>query len=135
MKYLLDTNVCVQILRKKGSPLVKQRLGAHPPIDVVLCSIVVAELFYGAERSAKPTTGRQQTDAFIAHFKSLSVDEAVARVYGRIRSDLERLGRPIGQNDYLIAALAVANNLVLVTHNTIEFSRVPGLVLEDWETP
>lgn len=135
MKYLLDTNACVQALRRKGSPLLKHRLGQHPPGEVVLCSVVVGELLYGAERSADPARERALADAFAAQFVSLPFDDAAARIYARTRYDLESQGLPISENDYLIAAVALANNLILVTHNTKEFSRVPGLSLEDWEIP
>jgi len=135
MKYLLDTNPCVHALRKKGNPLVKQRLGTHPPGDIALCSVGVAELYYGAERSANPPKERALVDAFAVPYVCLPFDQPAADVYARVRADLESRGLPISENDYLIAAIALANNLILVTHNTKEFSRVPGLTLEDWEIP
>jgi tRNA(fMet)-specific endonuclease VapC len=135
VKYLLDTNTCVDCLRKKGNPLVQTRLGTHPPSDIALCSIVVAELRFGAEKSANPAKHHAQVDTFVSQFVSLSFDDVAARNYGQIRHTLESLGQAIGDNDTLIAAIAVANNLILVTHNTREFSRVAGLVLEDWQIP
>jgi tRNA(fMet)-specific endonuclease VapC len=135
VKYLLDTNACVHCLRKKGNPLVPARLGTHPPSDIALCSVVVGELHYGAEGSANPAKEHAQVDAFAAPYVSLTFDDAAARIYGQIRHDLESRGLAIGANDYLVAAIALAHNLILVTHNTAEFSRVAGLVLEDWEIP
>lgn len=135
MKYLLDTNACVQNLRTKGSALVKQRLGSHPPMDVVLCSVVVGELRYGAEGGASPSKEHVKVDAFVAQFVSLAFDNVTALIYGRIRHDLESRGLVIGANDLLIAAIALVHDLTLVTHNTNEFSRVAGLQLEDWEIP
>ena len=134
MKYLLDTNVCVAHLRGKNA-LVLHRFGLHPPTDLVLCSVVVGELCYGARRSLNPAREQALVDAFVAQFVSLPFDDAAARVYATIRHDLESRGLRIGENDLDIAAIALANNLVLVTHNTAEFSRVPGLTLEDWEVP
>jgi tRNA(fMet)-specific endonuclease VapC len=102
MKYLLDTNACVHNLRTKGSARVKARLGSHPPTDVVLCSIVVGELRYGAEGGTDPRKEHAKVDAFVAPFVSLSFDDAAASIYGRIRYDLESRGVVIGANDLLI---------------------------------
>lgn len=135
MKYLLDTNACIHNLRARGSALVKARLGTHPPADIVLCSIVVAELRYGAEGATNPTAEHAKVDAFVAPYTSLSFDDAAAAVYGRIRYDLESRGLVIGGNDLFVAAIALDRDLTLVTHNTAEFSRIGGLKLEDWEVP
>jgi tRNA(fMet)-specific endonuclease VapC len=122
-------------MRKKGNPLVPARLAAHPPADVVLCSVVVAELRYGAEQSANPPKGHAKVDAFVGRFISLSFDDAAARLFGEIRHALASVGLPIGPYDTMIAAIALAHDLTLVTHNTSEFSRITGLKLEDWEVP
>lgn len=135
MKYLLDANVCIHFLRKKGSLLVKQRLLAHPPSDLVLCAPVTAELYHGAARSTIPTTSRAQVDAFVRKFVVLPMDDAAASTYAAVRSGLEAKGWPIGAFDVLIASIALNHNLTLVTHNVGEFSRVPGLTLEGWELP
>jgi tRNA(fMet)-specific endonuclease VapC len=135
MKYLLDTNACVQCLRAKGNPLVKQRLGAHPSTDIVVCSIVVGELCYGAAKSQQPTTEQASVDAFIAPYLSLPFDDATARRYAELRAQLEAQGQIIADLDLMIAAIALVHGLIVVTHNTAHFSRVPGLVLEDWELP
>jgi tRNA(fMet)-specific endonuclease VapC len=92
-------------------------------------------LYYGAARSTNPARERAAVDAFAAPFACLPFDHTAADVYATIRADLESRGLPIGANDYLIAAVALANNLTLVTHNTTEFTRVKGLVVEDWEIP
>ena len=134
MKYLLDTNVCVVHMRGKNA-LVLQRIGSHPPTDIVLCSVVVAELRYGAEGATNPPKEHAKVDTFVAQFVSLPLDDAAAAVYGRIRRDLESRGVVIGANDLLIAAVALDRDLTLVTHNTAEFSRISGLKLEDWEIP
>lgn len=134
MKYLLDTNPCVVHLRGKNQ-LLLQRFAQHPVADIALCSVVVGELHYGVERSANPARERVLVDTFTAQFVSLPLDDAAARIYARTRYDLETRGLPISENDYLIAAIALAHDLILVTHNTKEFSRVPGLSVEDWEIP
>lgn len=132
--FLLDTNVCVQYLRGK-SVLVRQRLAARSTHEVRLCSVVLSELYVGALRSAEPAKNRVDVDQFATLFASLPFDDSAADVYARIRHHLESQGTPIGPYDLQIAAIALANGCTLVTHNTTEFSRVPGLLLEDWETP
>src|SRR5579885_1013462 len=128
--FLLDTNVCVQYLRGKNV-LVRQRLAAHPTHEVRLCSVVLSELYVGVLRSAQPARNRANVDQFAAPFVSLPFGDAAADVYGRIRHHLESQGTPIGPYDLQFSAIALANGCTLVTHNTSEFSRVPGLVLED----
>jgi tRNA(fMet)-specific endonuclease VapC len=133
--HLLDTNSCVDLLRRGTASNVTTKLRAAAPGSVVLCSVVVAELLYGAHRSATPGHTLSQVRAFCTQFVSLPFDDPAAEQYGEIRAQLAALGTPIGPNDLMIAAIARANGLTLVTHNTREFSRVTGLALEDWETP
>lgn len=135
MTHLLDTNSCIDHLRKGAGSNVTTRLAAASPGSVILCSVVVAELLYGAYRSAQQTRTMSQVQTFCAPFVSLPFDDRAAAEYGRIRAHLAGLGTPIGPNDLLIAAIALANGLIVVTHNTGEFSRVPGLALEDWVVP
>jgi tRNA(fMet)-specific endonuclease VapC len=97
------------------------------------CTIVKAELFYGSARSARPNENRAAQEAFLVGRPCFEFDNAAADEYARARALLEAAGTPIGTMDLLIAAIALANNLVVVTHNTRDFSRVPGLRLEDWE--
>lgn len=132
MKYLLDTNACIQYLHGKN-PHVRTNIAAHPPADIVVCSVVVAELLHGAEKSQNPAAELLKVRAFLASYRSLSFDDNWAEHYGRIRADLERRGLVIGGFDMLIAATTLAHGLTLVTHNTGEFSRVAGLLLVDWE--
>jgi tRNA(fMet)-specific endonuclease VapC len=131
--YLLDTNTCVDYLRHGPSSKVAGKLAAAPAASVVLCSVVVAELLYGAWRSARPATTVSQVLTFCAPFVSLPFDNKAAEEYGKLRAHLVGLGTTIGPNDLLIASIALANGLTVVTHNTSEFSRVPGLPLEDWQ--
>jgi tRNA(fMet)-specific endonuclease VapC len=132
MNYLLDTNTCVQYLNGR-SPNVKQRLEKTPAKEIVVCSIVKAELFFGAMKSVNPRRSLAKQKKFLDQVDSLPFDDQSAEIYGRIRAQLESQGTPIGPNDLLIAAIAIANNLTLVTHNTREFGRVAGLNIEDWE--
>ncbi len=103
------------------------------PDDIVVCSIVKAEMYFGAKRSNDPVKTRAEQDTFLALFQSLPFDDAAAEIYSDIRADLTQKGTPIGPNDLMIAAIAIANDLILITHNTREFSRVNNLSLEDWE--
>lgn len=132
MRYLLDTNACIRLLKGTSAPLAA-RLRAHPPSEVCLCSVVKAELLYGARRSARAADNLRLLERFFATFASLPFDDACAEQYGQLRSEIEARGTPIGPNDLLIAALARAHGLTLVTHNTGEFSRVMGLKIENWE--
>lgn len=132
MKYLLDTNTCIRFISKR-SPSVRAKLPTIPPREVVVCSIVRAELFYGAAKSQTPIATRAKQERFLRPYPTLPFDDQTADVYGRIRAQLEQAGTPIGPLDLQIAAIAVTHGLILVTHNTQEFSRVPGLQIEDWE--
>ncbi len=132
MIYLLDTNVCIHLLNQRHTAIV-QRLRQHNPADIALCSIVKAELLYGAQRSQRREANLHTLRTFFAPLSSLPFDDKAAEHYGQIRADLLAQGQPIGPNDFLIAAIARAHDATLITHNTAEFSRVPGLRLEDWE--
>jgi len=132
MIYLLDTNACIQFLNSRNTA-VQQHLMALGQEDVVICQIVKAELYYGAYKSSRREANLALLVKFFNQFVSMPFDDAAAETYGRLRAELARRGTPIGPNDLMIAAIAVAQGLTLVTHNTSEFARVPGLVLEDWE--
>jgi len=133
MAYLLDTDTCVQHLRRRNGAITR-KLATLDAADVQLCSVVRAELIYGAFRSAKPVDNRALVEYFCRQFVSLPFDDQAAGTYAEIRAHLTGIGQIIGPNDLLIAAIALTNTCTLVTHNTREFSRVPGLQLEDWET-
>ena len=132
MRYLLDTNTCITYLKGRNLNL-KQRLEAVPILEIAACSIVKAELCFGAMKSANPERNFALQQAFLKQFVSLPFDDPAATTFGVMRSQLETKGTPIGAYDLQIAAIALANNLTLVTHNTREFGRVDGLQVEDWE--
>jgi len=132
MLYLLDTNVCVVYLNGR-SISVRDRLLSTPIEDMSVCSVVKAELFYGAMRSNNPIKTLKQQQEFLERFNSFPFDDDTAIIFGQIRASLTKAGTPIGAYDLQIAAIALANNLTLVTHNTREFKRVNGLRIEDWE--
>ncbi|MBI4704189.1 MAG: type II toxin-antitoxin system VapC family toxin [Deltaproteobacteria bacterium] len=134
MTYLLDTNACVHILNGTSAP-VASRFARQCPATVRLCSVVKAELLYGARKSARVASTLAALERFFAPLASLPFDDDCAAEYGLLRADLERAGTPIGANDLMIAAIARHHDLAVVTHNVDEFSRVVGLRVEDWELP
>ncbi len=133
MIYLPDTNACIRYLNVPASP-VAVKFNQTAPRDIALCDIVKMELYYGAYRSSRQQSNLAVLKMFFVPFLSLPFDDAAADICGRIRAELAAAGTPIGPYDLQIAAIALANGLTLVTHNTREFSRVSGLLLEDWET-
>jgi tRNA(fMet)-specific endonuclease VapC len=132
MKYLLDTDICIRYINGR-SPAVRAKLPTIPARDVAVSIITKAELFYGSAKSQSPERSRQKQLEFLRVLQTAPFDENAAVTYGSIRANLELRGTPIGGNDLLIAATAVASGLILVTHNIREFGRVPGLMIEDWE--
>lgn len=132
MIYLLDSNSCIRYLNGR-SDSIRRNIEARRPEDIVLCSVVKAELFYGAVKSARIEKNLERLRRFVEPFASLPFDDSAAEVYGRIRTLLERRGKSIGPNDTLIASIAIAHGATLVTHNVREFSRVEDLLYEDWE--
>lgn len=130
--YLLDTNACIGVLTGR-KPSVVARMQKRNPREIFLCTVVKAELYYGARKSAKTSENLALLHDFFAPLQCLPFDDLAAEHYGFIRADLAREGALIGPNDLLIAAIARSRDLCLVTHNSAEFSRVLGLRIEDWE--
>ncbi len=134
MNYLLDTNACIALINDK-SPAVRTRLQKALARDakVLVSSIVAFELWYGVAKSARPEANARLVETFFAGPLSLLAFEPEdAKVAGRVRSDLEAAGKPIGAYDLLIAGQALRHQLTLVTANANEFNRVKGLAWEDW---
>ena len=130
-RYLLDANAVIALLNDTTSNAA-QRARREKPSDVTIPVIVAHELFYGALKSRRAAQNLAVVDAL--QFAVLEFDKEDARQAGAIRALLASKGTPIGPYDVLIAGQAVARNMILVTHNTQEFGRVPGLRLEDWQT-
>ncbi|MGD0089644.1 MAG: type II toxin-antitoxin system VapC family toxin [Planctomycetota bacterium] len=133
MPHLLDTNCCIRHLRSPSKSPLSGRLAGQVYGAIVLCSVVKAELLFGALYGQQPQKELAKLEAFFGLFPSLPFDDQAAEEYAKIRSVLTAQGTLIGPNDLLIAALALAHDLTLVSHNTGEFRRVPGLRVEDWE--
>jgi tRNA(fMet)-specific endonuclease VapC len=132
MRYLLDTNTCIIYLKGRNLGL-KRRVESLAIAEIVVCAVVKAELIYGAMKSADPAGNFALQQGFVRQFASLPFDDFAAVTFGTIRAALEYQGTPIGPYDLQIAAIALAHDLTLVTHNTREFGRVEGLRVEDWE--
>lgn len=133
MKYLLDTNTCIYHLRNL-SDSIAQRFNALEPENLCLCSVVKAELWYGALHSNATTRNLNQLKLFFVQFQSLHFDDKAAWHAANIRENLAAAGTPIGPYDMQIAAIALANDLSVVTNNVREFARVDGLRVENWLT-
>jgi len=133
-RFALDTNACIQIIRGRCEPL-HSRLAQGPWQDLSLSSIVWAELLVGARLSSRGfELERTKLNPFL-QLPVLPFDQNAAEHYAEIRAHLQGLGQLIGERDLMIAAITRAHGLTLVTHNIREFSRVPGLSFEDWESP
>lgn len=131
MKYMLDTNICIYVI-KKMPPSVIQRFMEHDVRDICVSSITFAEMMHGVEKSQAKERNRIAYMLFMSALTVLDFDSAAAQEYGKVRADLETKGTPIGPMDMLIAAHAKSQGLTLVTNNTREFVRVEGLALENW---
>ena len=129
--YMLDTDISSWIM-KRSKEAVLLRLRAVPIRDVCISVITKSELMYGVEVSPRVEQDRAALEAYLKHVEVLDFPDEAALHYGQIRAALKRAGTMIGANDLLIAAHARARGLTLVTNNVREFSRVPGLALENW---
>ena len=131
MRFLLDTNICIYIIKQK--PLeVLQRFNIYQIGDIGVSTITVAELEFGVQKSQFPAKNQQALSQFLLPLKIVDFDRAAATEYGNIREILEKQGTPMGSLDTLIAAHALSLQLTLITNNVKEFSRVANLQLENW---
>lgn len=133
MRYLLDTNILIAAM--KGDVRVRDKLETTPLSDLVLSPVVLGELEHGVAKSQHPEKNRARLARIVEGIPLVPIDAEASRRYGSIRAELERKGIPIGANDFWIAAHALAIECVLVTDNIGEFSRVPGLTVENWLRP
>lgn len=128
--FLLDTNTCIYAM--KARPAVVRAMRARSPEEIFVASMSLAELLFGVVKSRHPARNRTALEAFIEPLGVLDFDARAAESYAHARLHLQAVGTPIGERGLIIAATALANELVVVTHNTREFQRVPGLPIEDW---
>ena len=133
MTYLLDANICIDYFRRHGTRALERALARVGPAEMSLCSIVVAELLAGCYGSQDPGAELAKVRQLRSLFPSFPLDDASAEVAARVYGELSARGERIGANDLFIAAIALTNDLTLVTHNVREFGRVPGLRVEDWQ--
>ena len=131
MRYLLDANACIDYLNARY-PSVAERIRAADPEDLCLSSVVVAELRYGAEKSARKKDNHAKLDVLTSEIQCVDFDLEAARAFGRVRTALEKQGKPIGPYDMMIGAHALHLGCVLVTDNVREFHRIEGLTVENW---
>ena len=131
MKYLLDTNICIYIIKQNPASVVK-KFATLTLGNIGISSITFAELMYGVEKSQHRNTNKLALEEFALPLEIIPFDENAAAQYGTIRSSLEKRGTPIGALDFLIAAHALSIKATLITNNKKEFERVPNLKAENW---
>jgi tRNA(fMet)-specific endonuclease VapC len=131
MNYLLDTNICIYLIKRKP-PEVLQRFRQLQPGSVFISSVTTSELYYGAQKSQRVQTNLEALNNFLLPFRIVDYDESASFLYGELRADLEKRGQQIEPLDMMIAAHALSLDMPLVTNNTKEFERVKGLKLENW---
>jgi tRNA(fMet)-specific endonuclease VapC len=131
MKYLLDTNICIYIIKKKPEKVIKRFLKMKPD-SIAISSITVSELYYGVAKSIKPNENTIALEQFILPLTVINYNKEDSISYGKLRAKLEHKGKLIGAMDMLIAAQALSRDLILVTNNEREFKKVEGLSVENW---
>jgi len=131
IKFLLDTNICIYIIREKPAKVL-EKFQSLSPSDVGVSSITVAELEYGAYKSQRQEQNRAALSQFLMMLEILPFDAKTTQTYGKMRAELEKMGIVIGAMDLLIASQALDRGITLVTNNVREFSRIPGLIWENW---
>lgn len=131
MRHLTDTNICIYVMNERHPEVVRKFSGVSIG-EIGVSAVTIAELQYGVAKSGNPEKNQQRLNEFLVPFEILPFGVEAARIYGELRTRLERSGRPIGPLDQMIAAHALSENLVLVTNNVREFQRVEGLKLENW---
>ena len=130
MKWMLDTDTCIAIIKKHPTALKKLRGKSIGQVGI--SSVTLGELAFGADKSNRSNDAHEALREFVLALEIAAFDEDAAMQYGTVRASLARKGKPIGALDTLIAAHAAAVDAILVTHNTREFSQVERLRLEDW---
>ena len=131
MKYMLDTNICIYIIKKKPEKVICE-LHKHSPNEICISSVTYAELVHGVEKSQAVEKNRLALTMLLSNIAIMDFDVGAANCYGKIRADLEKKGTPIGPLDMMIAGHAMSLGYTVVTNNTREFSRVDKLKIENW---
>ena len=134
MRYMLDTNICIYVIKHKPE-MVFQELQKHDPSEVCISSVTYAELVHGVEKSEAVEKNRLALSLLLANIEILDFDVEAANCYGKIRADLEKKGTPIGPLDMMIAGHAQSLGYTVVTNNMKEFSRVSNLKIDNWADP
>ena len=131
MKYMLDTNICIYMIKHQPENVIRKFM-EHNPDDICISAITYAELAHGVEKSQAREKNRIALMVLLSEIQIVPFDDLAAQIYGEVKADLQKKGTPIDPMDTLIVAHAKSMNLTLVTNNTKEFARVEGLELEDW---
>jgi tRNA(fMet)-specific endonuclease VapC len=130
LQYMLDTNICIYVMKQRPEKL-RERFDRFAE-QLCISSITLGELYHGVDKSARRAENLHGLETFASRLEVLAFSPKAAAHYGQMRAELERAGRPIGPYDLLIAAHARAEGLTIVTNNTREFRRAPGLRVENW---
>ncbi len=130
LRYMLDTNICIYVIKRRP-PEMQERFDRLAE-ELSISTITLGEMYYGAEKSGRQIANRRAIEDFSARLEILPFSAGAAIHYGQVRTELERIGRPSGPHDMLIAAHARSEGLIVVTNNLREFERVPGLRVENW---
>ena len=131
MKYMLDTNICIYIIKRKPNTVIERFLQTEIS-QIGISSITLSELLFGVSKSSKPDQNKIALAQFIAPLEILAYDDHAAQHYGDLRANLEKQGKPIGSLDMLIAAHTLSIPSTLVTNNEKEFIRIPNLNIDNW---
>ena len=133
MNYMLDTNICIYLIKKQPREVIEKFQGIAPG-EIAISSVTVAEMMYGVAKSQHQEKNSSALQSFLAPLEMVDFDFSAAQNYGVIRAHLEKTGTPIGAYDLLIASHALSLGLVLITNNEREFQRIPDLIVENWVT-
>jgi len=131
MKYMLDTNICIYLIKQQPRGVIDKFQGIIPG-EIAISSVTVAEMMYGVGKSQHKERNKSALESFLAPLEIVDFDFKAAQHYGAIRAYLEKMGIPIGAYDLMIAAHALSLGLILVTNNEREFQRIPDLIVENW---
>ena len=131
MKYMLDTNICIYLIKHQPREVI-EKFQEIAPGEISVSTVTVAEMMYGVEKSQYKEKNQAALQAFLTPLEIVDFDFAAAQQYGAVRAYLEKTGKPIGAYDLMIAAQALSLGLILVTNNVQEFERIPGLAVENW---